>query len=202
MPQGVTDRPAEVWEALLAVADAAGGPWPKRARDACSYFVLNNDPGKVSLGVRLLGDIRTIFTKRNVTQLPTAELVTALVDLDESPWADLYGKPLDARRLARELDRYGVRPVQYKQDGEKQRGYVTHPTDNPVQSGLADAWGRYLESAGTGGTRGTDQVNPVPDENPVPDGPGTGTRPGTALTREVPQVPAVPRESRPPEGAA
>ena len=28
MPDGVTDRPADVWEPLLAVADAAGGDWP------------------------------------------------------------------------------------------------------------------------------------------------------------------------------
>lgn len=28
MPEGVTDRPADVWEPLLAVADAAGGHWP------------------------------------------------------------------------------------------------------------------------------------------------------------------------------
>jgi hypothetical protein len=33
MPEGVTDRPADVWEPLLAVADAAGGDWPPgRAR--------------------------------------------------------------------------------------------------------------------------------------------------------------------------
>ncbi len=39
MPPGVTDRPADVWEPLLAVADAAGGPWPDRARDACTWLV-------------------------------------------------------------------------------------------------------------------------------------------------------------------
>jgi hypothetical protein len=30
MPPGVTDRPADVWEPLLAVADAAGADWPAR----------------------------------------------------------------------------------------------------------------------------------------------------------------------------
>jgi hypothetical protein len=42
MPSGVTDRPADVWEPLLAVADAAGGPWPGRARDACAWLVKDN----------------------------------------------------------------------------------------------------------------------------------------------------------------
>jgi hypothetical protein len=32
MPEGVHDRDADVWEPLLAVADAAGGEWPERAR--------------------------------------------------------------------------------------------------------------------------------------------------------------------------
>jgi hypothetical protein len=32
MPAGIEDRAADVWEALLAVADLAGGHWPKSAR--------------------------------------------------------------------------------------------------------------------------------------------------------------------------
>ncbi|MFD8598380.1 DUF3631 domain-containing protein [Kitasatospora sp. NPDC059646] len=35
LPDGINDRPADVWEPLLAVADAAGGHWPERARAAC-----------------------------------------------------------------------------------------------------------------------------------------------------------------------
>ena len=61
MPDGITDRAADVWEPLLAIADAAGGDWPERARDAA--VALNNaraerDP---SLGVQLLADCRRIF---------------------------------------------------------------------------------------------------------------------------------------------
>src|ERR1700686_3625140 len=61
MPEGVRDRPAEVWEALLAVADLAGGDWPERARAACRHFVLDNDPDELSFGARLLRDVRTVF---------------------------------------------------------------------------------------------------------------------------------------------
>ncbi|MFF0293056.1 DUF3631 domain-containing protein [Kitasatospora sp. NPDC004614] len=38
LPDGVTDRQADVWEPLLAVADAAGGHWPARARAACIHM--------------------------------------------------------------------------------------------------------------------------------------------------------------------
>ena len=61
MPPGVTDRPADVWEPLLAVADAAGGRWPGRARDACAWLVRDNADRGISLGIRLLADLRDIF---------------------------------------------------------------------------------------------------------------------------------------------
>jgi hypothetical protein len=61
MPSGVIDRKAGVWRALLAVADAAGGDWPRRARAACKHFVLGADPGELSLGVRLLADLRDVW---------------------------------------------------------------------------------------------------------------------------------------------
>jgi hypothetical protein len=39
MPPGVADRPADVWEPLLAVAGLAGGEWPKLAAEACTAFI-------------------------------------------------------------------------------------------------------------------------------------------------------------------
>lgn len=60
MPDGVTDRPADVWEPPLAIADAVGGDWPERARAACVTLVTAskvNDKG--SIGIRLLADLPT-----------------------------------------------------------------------------------------------------------------------------------------------
>jgi hypothetical protein len=39
LPPGIEDRDADVWEALLAVADAASGVWPNRARVAAVALV-------------------------------------------------------------------------------------------------------------------------------------------------------------------
>lgn len=193
MPEGVSDRPAEVWEALLAVADEAGGDWPARAREACRFFVLHTEPGELSLGVRLLADLYRLYALRETEQLPTAVVIEALCQLEEAPWGDLYGKPLNPRRLAKELDRYDVTPVQFRDhDGSKQRGYVTYRTENPPQAGLADAWSRYLLSPGTSGTAGTRQVSPVPGLTAVPGLSGTGPESGTGATSDVPAVPDVP----------
>jgi hypothetical protein len=148
MPQGVTDRSAEIWEPLIALADAAGGHWPVTARDACHHFVLETGPQAGSLGVRLLADLRELYTVHGTDRLATADILAALVGLDEAPWSDLYGKPLDARRLARELGRYGVRPVTFETDSGSAKGYATFSTTGKqAQAGLFDAWSRYLPAA-------------------------------------------------------
>jgi hypothetical protein len=47
--------------------------------------------------------------------------------LDEAPWGDPNGKPLDARHLSRELARYGARPVTFETTEGSAKGYVTYP---------------------------------------------------------------------------
>jgi hypothetical protein len=140
MPQGVRDRPAEVWEALLAVADVAGGNWPERARDACRYFVLDTEHDeRLSLGLRLLRDIKKAFADSD--RMFSADLVTALTSDPESEWRDLWGKPLDQRRLARELKRYSIESQEVRIGAQNRKGYVIDG-----ETGLAQAWHRYLPS--------------------------------------------------------
>jgi hypothetical protein len=140
MPEGVRDRPAEVWEALLAVADVAGGDWPARAHRACRYFVLDTEPDeKLSLGLRLLRDIKGAFGERD--RMFSADVVSALTSDLESEWRDLWGKPLDQRRLAKELKRYGIESQEVRIGAENRKGYLV-----AGDSGLAQAWHRYLVS--------------------------------------------------------
>lgn len=173
MPEGVTDRPAEIWEPLLAIADTAGGHWPTTARNACRHFVLDTGPQITSTGVRLLADLRHVFTVRRTDRMTTADILAALHDLEESNWGDLHGKPLDARRIGRELGKYGVRSKDIKINGHALKGYRADGAD-----GLADAWSRYLPPAATAATSATPQLSTVADTEEVAD--TTATRPGTA----------------------
>ncbi len=138
MPDGVQDRDADVWEALLAISDAAGGHWPTTAR-AAAVALVNDATGKApSLGIVLLRDLRTIFGKHDA--VTSADLIEHLTALEESPWGDLRGKPLDARGLSRRLAKYNVKPVALGAAEERgKRGYK--------RVDLIDAWGRYLEPA-------------------------------------------------------
>jgi Protein of unknown function (DUF3631) len=172
MPAGVVDRAHEIWEPLVAIADAAEGHWPQTARAACEHFVLNSGADDVSDGVRLLADLRALFSLHSTDRLSTIQLLTELRALDESPWGDLDGRQLDARRLARELARFSVRPIVFKDAvNAPTKGYVTYATDRQV--GLADAWDRYLPpdpaQVGNRGNPGNTAGQAVTDEIPVTD---------------------------------
>src|SRR5690606_23888332 len=130
MPKGVVDRKAEVWRALLAVADAAGGHWPETARAACRHFVLESDPAELSLGVRLLADLRTVFG--NADALASATILERLCAMDEAPWSDMRGKPLEFRGLSRMLGKYGAKPKVVRIGDHTPRGYTRET--------LADLW--------------------------------------------------------------
>ncbi|MFI6696683.1 DUF3631 domain-containing protein [Streptomyces sp. NPDC050433] len=160
MPEGVTDRPADVWEPLLAVADAAGGDWPKRARAACHELVnAANENDEASLGIRLLTDLRdTVFC--GADRMPTAVILECLLGMDDGPWADLDGKPLTSRALSRMLGAYvtaenkPVKPRSIRTASGVPKGYYADD--------LADAWMRYCAplpgEAATAATAATAQV--------------------------------------------
>lgn len=146
LPDGITDRNADVWEALVAIADAAGGDWPRRARVTAVTLVTAAMAGgpSLSLGVRLLSDLQDVFAAAGRTKMPTTSILFALHGIDEAPWSDLRGKPLDARGLARRLDAYQVKPRVLRDGDDVFKGYDADD--------LHDPWTRYV----------TDSLSPSP----------------------------------------
>jgi hypothetical protein len=138
MPAQIVDRDAEVWEALLAVADLAGEEWPDRARRSGVALVARSKDNAHSIGVQLLRDLRDVFTSRNADKLGTDDILGALHDLEESPWNDLRGKQLDARGLSYRLGKYGVKPKNLRLHERVVKGYDS--------ADLADPWARYLQN--------------------------------------------------------
>jgi len=139
MPEGISDRPADVWEALLAVAEAAGGDWPRRARVSCVSLVSHSGDEEASLGVTLLSDLRAILGTREA--MFTDDLLVALIARDEAPWGDLRGKPLNARGLANLLKGYGIKSKQVRCGSVTAKGYN--------RESFHDAFMRYLPSLTT-----------------------------------------------------
>ena len=167
VPDELQDRAADSWEPLLAVADAAGGPWPAMARLAAVALGSDED-APASVGMRLLAEIKMVFGDED--HLTTADLLHRLHDLEDAPWAEWYGAPLSGRGLAKLLGPYRVMPIKRRVRGEQSRGYF--------RADFVDAWTRYVPESvpsvpsvpaqgdGTDGTDGT--VPRAQDASPVP----------------------------------
>lgn len=190
LPEGIDDRDADIWEPLIAIADAAGEHWPATARAAAVTLVEAAKAKPQTLGVKLLADVRALFEDRDA--MSTADLLHELIQIDASPWASIKGEPITARFLAQMLAKYDV------------------PTNNTVRVGarvvkgyrrdhLFDAWARYLpplppkvgNTSNTSNAAGQDDIAPV---TPEPVLPTIGYTPDqalpneTALTRDVTAV--------------
>lgn len=177
LPDGVTDRKAECWEPLIAIADQAGGQWPEMARSGCSALCRVAADRRVSLGIRLLADLRIIFV--DATAMHTETLLVRLANgaehgLDaDAPWADLRGQPINQRTLAYYLKKYGVSPAKVRIDDRVLQGYR--------RVDLWDAWQRYLPA------RSVTPENPEQAEQAEQIPPG-----GAGASLVVPDVPDVP----------
>jgi hypothetical protein len=136
MPPGVEDRDADTWEALLAVADAAGGSWPIFAREAAVALVSQAKQSIPSLGVLLLRHIRSLFVANSEAQLPTATMLEGLRAMEEAPWHSLRGEPLDSRYLAKLLSEYEIRSHDMRTGEGVRKGYR--------RCDFEEAWSRYL----------------------------------------------------------
>jgi hypothetical protein len=146
LPEQIVDRNADVWEPLIAVADAIGGDWPRRAREAAVALVAEARDAEPSLGIKLLGDLKTVFG--DSTEISSKSILRGLLELDESPWGDLKGKPLDERGLASRLRQYGLKSKTIRlADGTTPKGYS--------RSDLLDVWQRYLPSSAAAATSAT-----------------------------------------------
>jgi 5S rRNA maturation endonuclease (ribonuclease M5) len=120
VPDELPDRAADAWEPLLAIADAAGGDWPSRARAAA--LILHADRADdESLGLRMLADTRLVFDLKGWERVATEDLIDALKDDEEAPWVD-RDKPLTDR--TRRLPASVRHPFQATEDRRQERSRV------------------------------------------------------------------------------
>ncbi|WP_369370128.1 DUF3631 domain-containing protein [Promicromonospora sp. Populi] len=142
-PMPVEDRPADLWEPLVAVADLAGGDWPEKARRAAVKLTqARDDSAKASLTTQLLRDIRTAFGDADA--LPSVALLGRLTANEEAPWATYGPKGLSTHKLGALLREYAIGAGVLNLPTGQARGYL--------RSDFEDAWGRYCPET------------PVPDQ--------------------------------------
>lgn len=150
---GLINRAAEVWWALLAIAEHAGDGWHARAKGAVAELATGgdetdtaSDPVLLLLDIRdAIGSEQTIFTK---------DLLAKLNALDESPWgARRKGEGLDARGLARMLRPFQIKSRTVRVGSETAKGYHVDQFE--------DAFARHL-SEGPQASQGSQGSQPAP----------------------------------------
>jgi hypothetical protein len=138
VPDELDDRAGDVWEPLLAIADAAGGDWPKRARDAAIALYGARRADEQTIGVRLLRDVWEAFG--DDAGLASGDLAARLGAIEGAPWGEWSGqhrdKPISAHGLAKQLGKYDIKPRQHRLGIDSFRGYL--------RSDFEDAFNRYV----------------------------------------------------------
>jgi 5S rRNA maturation endonuclease (ribonuclease M5) len=167
LPSGLNDRAQDGWEPLLAIADAAGDVWPEVARAAAvDLHDTASDYAEEGLELLALRHVREAFAaKEDPEAMWTVDLLKALVQRDDAPWAGWWGEAVEHERTQSPAQRLGrllgawVKPRDVRIGDVTRRGYR--------RGDLADAWARHLETAATAATAATPQVAPTSDVAPV-----------------------------------
>jgi hypothetical protein len=135
LPDELSDRAADGWEPLLAIADLAGEEWATEARQAAVILSAPSDEDELALGPLLLAGIRKSMDGRQA--ISTADLLASINADEELPFgAWNEGKGIDARRLARLLKPYGIKPKSIRLGDGTPKGYALED--------LQDTFVRYL----------------------------------------------------------
>jgi putative DNA primase/helicase len=198
LPEALHDRQRDNWRPLVAIADAARGPWPKRARQAAETLTSDRGDDR-SLGTRLLADVRTILRDHDSDRIRSKALVRELCDIEEAPWSEYKGRGLSPVSLANFLRSFDVSSKKLRFPSGPYKGYEV--------GAFEDAFRRYLPSPS--------QPPPAKEEHPEqshsdkgPDGfsrrntgddvPGREPHERPDTTGDVPAVPG--HEGDPVEG--
>lgn len=136
LPLSLDGRAADNWAVLAAIADAAGGVWPDKARQAALILSGEAEEQEGAAGPMLLADLRDLFAERG-NRLASEDIVNALARMEGRPWPEWNGgKSITTRGLARLLKPFGIEPDSVRFGDDTRKGYLL--------DWFLDAFARYL----------------------------------------------------------
>ena len=142
MPATAYNRVADNWRPMFAIAQIAGGDWPRRALEAYTHLTnrvdlpsKNHQPSTLN-PQPLLAAIRQIFTQSGATRIFSKQLMEALRTLPVGRYAKLGTPHAALIWLARELRRFGVNARVLRIGTQCAKGYDL--------ADFTDAFARFL----------------------------------------------------------
>ena len=79
---GLTNRTADNWRPLFAIADAIGSDWPERIRKSAAKLAPRESE---STGTMLLADIRAVFHEKKSDRVASVDMCESLTDMEGRP---------------------------------------------------------------------------------------------------------------------
>lgn len=172
------DRARDNWTPLWRIAAALGGPWPDRAAAAYALKEASPDDNEDdSRAVMALRDVAQAFEDAGKDRMQSADIVCALVEMEDRPWAEWrHGKPITANALARLLKPLGVKPIKLRFGAHTLNGY-------PL-SAVSEAFARYCAKPPSA-TGTPEQFNQANDLRTFQTGTSTGGVPVRAMHKPL-----------------
>ena len=122
LPEELSDRQQDGWEPLIAIARAAGGDWPRRARrtaislSGAAAWITEEREELIALR-----DVRAVFEARdNPAFIGSKEVLFAMFSIEESPWL-AEPRPLTLHKLGKLMGQFNIKSHQPINTGP--RGY-------------------------------------------------------------------------------
>jgi hypothetical protein len=126
LPSNAYNRLGDNWRPLFAIAELVGGDWPARCLASFNHLTSFESPATQQDGVRLLGDIKAIFTELGVDRISSKDLADLLCDVPHGHWleANKGGRPITETWLGRQLNRFQIHPRRIRLGDDVLRGYL------------------------------------------------------------------------------
>ena len=119
MPDFMSDRQEDIWEPLLAIADALGGDVTRLAREAAR--VLCNNVDELGYGATQLAAIKEVVGDRD--RISSADLINGLWEADSLPARLMDDEQPNHKKLGHWLSKfmklYGGKPARKLRFGEQ-----------------------------------------------------------------------------------
>ena len=145
MPASAYNRVADNWRPLFAIAQVAGGDWPRLALEAFNSLTaqnaLNPQLSTINQQATLLAAIRQIFAQLGTDRIFSKQLVESLRALPDRPYSQpsTPNHQLTAARLARLLRGFGVTSRTMRIGDHLAKGYAL--------ADFADPFSRFLTNS-------------------------------------------------------
>jgi hypothetical protein len=137
LPTSLNDRAADNWRPLIAIADAVGGIWPDKARDAARVLT-DADADDLTLSQMALEDFRAIIERSPDRRIKSQDLAARFLEIADRPWFYFQGRQrgISARDIAALLKPYEIKPKKLRFGDQTLQGYE-------VDLNVQDMFDRY-----------------------------------------------------------